>query len=163
MLMYLFVFRFRSHDPYWQRASHQRDHESGQNICRIMDTKIQSGKCHQCCQDYCRDSNFFGSIRSITRATAKDAVVWPDGKEKSFGLVIIGMRASISAKALVLPLYFEKQVGNDRPEDQGQGCRIACFSCLWNSKKNNCTEDPEPSSVSQKCNRFHKWCQHIRS
>ena len=58
---------------------------------------------------------------------------------------------------------FKKQVGNDRPEDQGQGCRIACFSRLWNSKKNNCTEDPEPSSVSQKCNRFHKWCQHIRS
>ena len=49
---------------------------------------------------------FLGSIRSITRATAKDAVVWPDGKEKSVGLAISGIRASISAKGLGLATMF---------------------------------------------------------
>lgn len=155
MLVYLFVFRFRSHDPYWQRASHQRDHESGQNICRIMDTKIQSGKCHQCCQDYCRDSEFLRKHPKHYQSNGKGCcgVTWRkreilrfgDHRDESF---------NFRKRPWSCHYIFEKQVGNDRPEDQGQGCRIACFSCLWNSKKNNCTEDPEPSSVSRNVTDF---------
>ncbi len=128
--------QLRPHTPHSQRASHQRNNEPGQDICWIMDTKLpRIWKMPPVLPGLLPGFRIFRASEALPEQrqrmlwcdlTGREILWFGDHRDESF---------DFRKRPWSCYYIFEKQIGNDRPEDQGQSCRIACFSCLWNSRR----------------------------